>query len=424
MTHVIFVDINRSGVSGLVAARARGYRISFIRSSAFAHYFGGERSQSAIDSLDRIVDIRDSSDPEQVTAAMARLQAEEPIDAVVCVAHWAVQATAVAARRLGLPFTDPHAIRRSCDKLACRRTLDEAGIPSARFAEVATVEDALSAAKSIGYPVIVKPATGYGSLLSGLLSTPEEVHRYFEAHCEAVGQMDDTMRREVGGRLILEQRLVGDLFSVEIGATRTNGYVLFMIDQRKRTDHNEIIELGSTVPPNLSAEAQREMLDYTTNVLTALGLDLGIFHVEVIWTEAGPRLVEVNPRLMGGNLPELFRTATDVDIFEYLLDIHLERPLDRTTFRLLRSATSRTIAPVKPARVPRDLPEDWLEEFRNRMKICAIHAQPGQDVGAVVDNFTTLGFFQVTGGSYHESVAAADQLISDIGRRLGIEMSR
>lgn len=423
MTHVVFVDVNRSGVRGLEVALERGYRVSLIRCVAFSGFHGGARTQAVIAELNRVVDITDSSNPDCVAEGIARIQAEEPIDAVICVAHWAVYATALAARRLGLRFTEPEAIRRAYDKLLCRQTLESYGVPSTRYAEVANAEEALERAADFGYPVILKPATGYGSLLSKMADTSEEVRRYFEGYEDAVSKIDPIVRRDVVGKLIMEQRLIGELFSVEIGVTKTQIILPFMIDQRKRTDHDEIIELGSSVPPDLSNAEQQRMIDYTTQVIHALGLDLGIFHIEIIETEEGPRLVDANPRLMGGNLPELFHSSTGLDIFDFLLDIHLGRNLERTRFVPVRAATSRTIAAKAAGRVATGLEDDWLEEFRPRMEICQINVTPGQEVGAVADNFSTLGFFQVTGSSYRETVEAADNLVREIGERLGIDVA-
>ncbi|WP_431825855.1 hypothetical protein [Burkholderia sp. F1] len=47
-------------------------------------------------------------------------------------------------------------------------------------------------------------------------------------------------------------------------------------------------------------QLQRDRLE-----LRALGLDIGMFHMEFIHTEQGPRQIEVNLRIAGGTIPDL-----------------------------------------------------------------------------------------------------------------------
>ena len=52
------------------------------------------------------------------------------------------------------------------------------------------------------------------------------------------------------------------------------------------------------------------LLDYTRRVLDAIGMRFGAAHVEVMLTESGPLLIEVNARPHGGGQPRFCRVAT------------------------------------------------------------------------------------------------------------------
>lgn len=43
-----------------------------------------------------------------------------------------------------------------------------------------------------------------------------------------------------------------------------------------------------------------ELLELSANALKALGMKLGVFHVEAKYTSRGARLIEVNSRMGGG----------------------------------------------------------------------------------------------------------------------------
>jgi biotin carboxylase len=58
-----------------------------------------------------------------------------------------------------------------------------------------------------------------------------------------------------------------------------------------------------------------------------VGFDFGPAHTEIRATPQGPVVVEINPRLAGGMIPELVRHATGIDLLETLLDLLLGRPV-------------------------------------------------------------------------------------------------
>jgi len=74
------------------------------------------------------------------------------------------------------------------------------------------------------------------------------------------------------------------------------------------------VEIGHDFPAPLPEAAAGELAGFAVRALDALGLGWGAAHVEVKRTAAGPRVIEVNPRLAGGFIPELVRLARGVDL--------------------------------------------------------------------------------------------------------------
>src|SRR5206468_1631395 len=96
---------------------------------------------------------------------------------------------------------------------------------------------------------------------------------------------------------------------------------------RYRGNVDEVVELGGFMPARLDPATWRACEDYAVRVCRALGLDLGIFHLEIIVTADGPRLVEANPRMMGGALPLIYERFTGHSIQDHLIAVHLGSPL-------------------------------------------------------------------------------------------------
>jgi hypothetical protein len=57
-------------------------------------------------------------------------------------------------------------------------------------------------------------------------------------------------------------------------------------------------ETGSNSPSVLPSYQQRELLELAVKSCKALGLQIGVFHVEGKYTSRGPRLIEVNCRMV------------------------------------------------------------------------------------------------------------------------------
>lgn len=88
---------------------------------------------------------------------------------------------------MGLRCVNPPEVLRVCgNKLATSMKLLEAGVPTPRTAIAFSLEGALRAARSIGFPVVVKPINGsWGRLVS--LARDEEELRAIVEHREAMG---------------------------------------------------------------------------------------------------------------------------------------------------------------------------------------------------------------------------------------------
>ncbi|HET9068699.1 MAG TPA: acetate--CoA ligase family protein, partial [Amaricoccus sp.] len=95
--------------------------------------------------------------------------------------------------------TSHTAVEIAADKELCTRLLSELGLPVPRQYQVRDAEDAVDAAKAIGFPVVVKPVDGnHGRGVSVNLTTDEEVADAFETAIEE------------GSGVVVESMIAGD----------------------------------------------------------------------------------------------------------------------------------------------------------------------------------------------------------------------
>ena len=245
----------------------------------------------------------DTGDTGAVLRACRALAAAEGLAGVASSSEYFVAAAAEAAAALGLPAADPQALTRCRHKDRQRAVLAAAGLPVPAHRAAATVAQALAAAEEIGYPVVVKPTTGSGSVGVLLCAGPREVAGHAGG---LLGDAVDERGRATPRLVLVEEYVRGPEFSVETFDDTVVGVVAKHLGPPPH-----FVETGHdfpapSVPAGLAETAVRAVL--------ALGLGWGAAHTELRSGPDGPVVIEVNPRLAGGMIPTLVRLATGVDL--------------------------------------------------------------------------------------------------------------
>ncbi|MGF9566867.1 ATP-grasp domain-containing protein [Neorhizobium sp. BT27B] len=211
---------------------------------------------------------------------------------------------ASVCRRLGLPGAKPEAIERCLNKFTQRDCLKGAGLLSPSYLFTADPDAATKFCAEIGFPVIVKPAIGSGSMGVKLCSSLVEV---IEQMSMVLG--GDEFAASPG--ILIEQYVSGPEFSVE-----TIGDVVIGITAKHLGDHPHFVEVGHDFPASLDWHVQQAIGATVIGAIRALDLLWGPAHTEIRLSADGPVIIEVNPRMAGELIPELVRLACGVDPVE------------------------------------------------------------------------------------------------------------
>ena len=253
------------------------------------------------------IDIRDHE-------ALLKLCLTHKVELVTSVgSDFAMVASSVLSERLGLPhFVGADVARRAHNKLSLRRWLTSVGLDDVAFREVRSEGDL--AAWEPG-PCVLKPADSQGQRGVHFVDSKEEV----------LAALPDSLSHSVTGSAILEQRLVGPEVSVHV--VRQRGKTLFfqMTDRLTVPGHPGLVA-GHRIPSN-HADHERATAGLVDKVLNVLGIFDGPAYAQVIITEAGPRLVEVAPRLDGCHLWRLIHHHRGVNLIDLCLELQLGEPV-------------------------------------------------------------------------------------------------
>jgi biotin carboxylase len=179
-------------------------------------------------------------------------------------------------------------------------------VPAPAVRAVSSVAQAVAAARGIGFPVVLKPVDGSGSVGVRACAGVDEV----ESHAAALfgdGEGD--------ARVLVESLVTGDEFSVEMFSGRVVG-----ITRKHLGEPPSFVETGHDYPAEVSDEVARALADTCTRATELLGLGWGPLHWELRMAEDGRAVpIEVNPRLAGGFIPELVRHAHGIDLIRETL---------------------------------------------------------------------------------------------------------
>ncbi|MEU4576820.1 siderophore biosynthesis protein [Nonomuraea sp. NPDC023979] len=212
--------------------------------------------------------------------------------------------TALAAGYFGLPGKDWRACLTAKNKFLTRRRLAEAGVErvfSARLAPGDPVPDDLP------YPLVVKPREGVAS--EDVLLVESDLAKAVEA----------VRARRPGEAVVVEEYLEGPLRTLETlgdgsrigvlgGFATTLGPLPHFVEERL----------------DWAPEGPHE---HVLAALRAIGAGFGACHTEYVVTPAGPRIVEVNYRVIGDHCDFLLADVLGVPLFEWILRVHLGEPM-------------------------------------------------------------------------------------------------
>lgn len=242
-------------------------------------------------------------DPEGAVETLLRAAREHRVDLVVPITEETVLLLSEARDRfagvsaLALPERDAYA--RTRDKFATLELARETGVPTPRTELVTTGREALAAASSLGWPVVVKPRSAT-VFRDGL-----PVERYEVSYAESAEELAGQMRRLEGrSEVLLQEYYRGEGHGVELLLHRGRPLAAF---QHRRL--REVPVTGGASSFRESVPLDPRLYDYALRLLAALEWT-GLAMVEFKLGGLGPRLMEINGRIWG-SLPLAVKSGMD-----------------------------------------------------------------------------------------------------------------
>ena len=294
MTAVLFVGAGRHQRRAIARVRQLGVRVVAVDRNADAP------GLSEAD-VGEVVDFAD-------VTAVVEVGRRHAVDGVLTVAaDRAVPVVAAAAERLGLPSIGSDVAHRMTNKLEMRRVLAEAGLGQPRFAPVRDLGDAREALAEIGTPAVLKPADSSGQ--RGLSRV--------ECEADLDAALDAAVESSPSGEALLEELVDGVERNTMVVARAGEPLVLTVSDRLRPEGRGFGVALAHVYPCSLEGRDLAAAGSTAADAVRALGLRDGIAYPQLLFgSEGRVVVVEVAARIPGGQMGDLVRIGTGVDLVE------------------------------------------------------------------------------------------------------------
>lgn len=352
---------------------------------------------------------KDSPEEECINIAKAVHQTN-PFDAV-CSFNDVTQEVAIKiAQELGLPFpVDLDTLKIVYNKQLTREALNEANLDDTLFHLVDNEPQLRDIIASANCTLILKPTDSTGS--SGISVIESEADIEPALACLKASKCDFPV--------IVEGFLEGKEYSVEAISEDGEHFVFGITEKMK--DPKTFLELGHVFPAPLEDKVEQEIKTFVQKTLSALNINNGASHTEVIYTPNGPRIVETHTRAGGDKIFQLVEYTTGAKLFELIA----RQALGEKVMPELKGVKPTKVAAIKFLALGYD-DKTKLIEFENIKEAKQIegvqeifqYKAVGDTMNAINNSFGRTASIAVCAENKEAALAICDEAINTLSLKL------
>ncbi|KAJ1636879.1 ATP-grasp domain-containing protein, partial [Pavlovales sp. CCMP2436] len=244
---------------------------------------------------------------------------------------------------LGLPSSTAAAVDIARNKHETRRAMKDAGLATIANCLIKSEWDIASSIEIVGFPAVLKPISGAASLgvkkvynAEELASAFDEVRREMRDTIVTSGALIKTKTSEIDLPLLadqqagqalhpkrefvfmLEEYLDGHEVDVDVVMYDNEAQYCVVVDNGP-TIEPYFNETWGLCPSQLPEDQQAELRHFSFLISHSHFLFLVYSGTELKYTSRGPRLIEINARMGGGQVRETHKRVYGVDLVEETL---------------------------------------------------------------------------------------------------------
>lgn len=264
-----------------------------------------------------------------------------------------VDAVARIAEFFGLPAISPDTAALNNNKILMRRRLQENAVPIPEFKAVKSSKEAETAARKIGFPIMIKAIDSSGS--RGITKV-ENLNAVVAAFNRALKYSKSP---EVCVEKFLEGMEIGAQAVMEKGQMK-----LFLLHNDTLTKPPYYVPVGHSFPSRLPITLIKKIRTICEIALRSLEMTHCMANIDLTLVNNQPYILEIGARLGGTCLPQLVKYHTGIDIIEENINMALGRKIDLKPRHAIPVAAILLEAPAKGRIQSIDYPANLFNDPR------------------------------------------------------------
>ena len=406
MAHLLVIELPGGNDADLLtAAITRGDEFTFL-CRRLQHYRQQPQLASPLRWAREFIEV-DPFDYAEVERRVLAVHARQRIDAVLCLIDIRLIEAARIAARLGVRHISPASAALLRDKYRVRCALADCGLAQPEFAVAESNQEIKLAVQRLGLPVLIKPVDGYGSQNIVVLRHPEDLDPLLSPLDELLPSgADYGLGVKANDRVLIERFMSGNIIGCD---TLSSGghHRLLGVHEKLLFPPPSFAIRGGSFTPNYAALGDVER--YVFAALDAVGFDWGAAHTEVMLTADGPRIIEINPRLVGAKIARLVGFGLGRSLHAELIALHAGEPMTKASGSHPSVAVSRWIAAAEDGILTE---VEMPHSVDARIRCTEILKQAGDFVRPPLENADRIGYVMVCDNDKIEAERLADDFIS------------
>lgn len=212
---------------------------------------------------------------------------------------------------------DSHTIYEYQSKAEMKKYYDQAGLPTARYRLIKSLEDAKDFISIVGYPVVLKPDHGVGASFTYQIDNDRELEKIYK------------MTQQY--QMIMEEYVDGDVFTLD-GIADKEGQIRYLNSLEYEGSVMDSVVYQLSIGAYTTFKISNKNRQIAQNVIHAFGIKDRFFHGEYFRLRSDKEGLgkkgdviglELNFRPPGGFCPDLMNYAGNLDVYELWAEVLL-----------------------------------------------------------------------------------------------------
>jgi len=180
------------------------------------------------------------------------------------------------------------------------------------------------------------------------------------------------------------------------------------------------IETGHDFPARLTMEDQELIHETVSKIVDCLTFNKGVLHIELKLTDDGVKIIEINPRLAGGFIPELIKLSYGIDLISESIKFILGKGSKEIKPQKNQFSCIRFLRGEESGEIQKIEYQPKVQQVQADVKV-QMYKQVGNQITIQGDFRDRIGHVISWGKSIEDAISTAENVLKEI--KVAVELN-